>query len=299
MDNYERIYYCFCGDNCKFETMTKEQIIAAIAEATGNTPTNIDSAFITKVKEQNKGNALAFWIGTTAEYNALETKDDLCFYIKTDDTTLDDINKAIELINKNLAALEATTPNFKRLLTSADNMNDIKEDGVFYCQTISCPANYPYGNAGIIEVTTTGSKTTRIIQRVTRYGLAGTTTFRTLNESGKWNEWTEVVTTSKLEDSVETIKAETMLTAEIRTSGTDLNDYTTPGSYFFSGDYKPTNIPTGSNGWLLVLANDSRTMVKQIWFRAGTMNSNDHQTYIRTYINGSGWSNWHAVSVTQ
>ena len=298
MDNYERIYYCFCGDNCKFETMTKEQIIAAIAEATGNTPTNIDSAFITKVKEQNKGNALAFWIGTTAEYNALETKDDLCFYIKTDDTTLDDTNKAIEIINKNLAALEAETPNFKRLLTKEDDLNGIVEAGVYYASTASLPKNFPYTNAAVIEVVTAGSERTRIIQRATRYGMEGATTFRTLYE-GTWNEWTEVVTNSKLEDSVETIKAETMLTTEIRTSGTDLNDYTTPGSYFFSGDYKPTNIPTGSNGWLLVLANGSRTMVKQIWFRAGSMNSTDHQTYIRTYINGSGWSNWHAVSVTQ
>ena len=28
-----RKYYCICESNCKFETMTKEQILAAIAQA--------------------------------------------------------------------------------------------------------------------------------------------------------------------------------------------------------------------------------------------------------------------------
>lgn len=66
-----RTYYVFCKDNCRFESMTKEQIIAAIAEATGNTVTDVDSAFITKIKEQNAGTAIKFWVGTQAEYNAL------------------------------------------------------------------------------------------------------------------------------------------------------------------------------------------------------------------------------------
>lgn len=67
----EKTYYVFCSDDCKYEGMTKEQIIAAIAEATGATPTDIDSAFITKIKEQNKNGALTFWFGTESEYNAL------------------------------------------------------------------------------------------------------------------------------------------------------------------------------------------------------------------------------------
>jgi hypothetical protein len=67
----ERKYYVLCRDNCKFEGMTKEQIIAAIAEATGNTPTNIDDAFITKLLDQNKNAAMRLWVGTEAEYNAV------------------------------------------------------------------------------------------------------------------------------------------------------------------------------------------------------------------------------------
>lgn len=68
----DKIYYVFCSDDCRYEGMTREQIIAAIAEATGNVPTDIDSAFITKLKELNHNEALSFWLGTEAEFNALD-----------------------------------------------------------------------------------------------------------------------------------------------------------------------------------------------------------------------------------
>lgn len=97
----ERKYYVICGNNCKFESMTKEQIITAIQEAvsTGEIK-DIDAGFITKVKEQNAGNNLLFWVGTTAEYNALEEKDPNCFYIKTDDTTDADIKATLDYLNE-------------------------------------------------------------------------------------------------------------------------------------------------------------------------------------------------------
>lgn len=79
----DRNYYVLCDDNCRFEGMTKEQIIAAIAEATGTTPTQIDDAFITKIKEQNANAATKLWVGTKAQYNAIETKaDDVIYIIK-------------------------------------------------------------------------------------------------------------------------------------------------------------------------------------------------------------------------
>jgi hypothetical protein len=63
--------YALCDLNCKFETMTKEQIIAAIAEATGTTINDVDTAFITMLKEQNNGASIRFWVGTQADYNEL------------------------------------------------------------------------------------------------------------------------------------------------------------------------------------------------------------------------------------
>lgn len=115
MADYERVYFCFCADNCKFETMTKEQIINAIYEAvTTGEIKNIDAGFITKVKEQNKGNSLVFWLGTTAEYNAIETKDPNCFYIKTDEDALAGFDALIKTIQESINSLEIRANDFEK-----------------------------------------------------------------------------------------------------------------------------------------------------------------------------------------
>ena len=173
---------------------------------------------------------------------------------------------------------------YKRVLTSADDLNTLIEEGVYPYSTASIPQHCFYSNAGVVEVIKADSDTTRIIQRVTRYGLAGASAFRTLYE-GTWNDWTAYATADA-----------TIGCTDVTTKNTDLNDYKTSGSYFFSGSYTPANIPSGSNGWLLVLANSSGSMVKQLFFRAGSLTT-DHQTYLRTYINGSGWSGWHTINV--
>lgn len=102
----ERNYYVLCDDNCKFEGMTKEQIFEAIAEATGNTPVNIDDAFITKIKEQNSNIALKFWIGTQAEYNALESHIEDCFYITTDETDFERLEREVEQLTEDVETLQ-------------------------------------------------------------------------------------------------------------------------------------------------------------------------------------------------
>lgn len=66
-----RNYYVLCDDNCRFPAMTMEQVIAAIAEATGNVPSHIDDAFITKVLSSGEQKNIKFWFGTDAEFNAL------------------------------------------------------------------------------------------------------------------------------------------------------------------------------------------------------------------------------------
>lgn len=83
-------------------------------------------------------------------------------------------------------------------------------------------------------------------------------------------------------------------TVTVATTGTDLNDYTSTGFYYFSGSYTPTNIPAGSNGWLLVLSSNdgsSGAVIKQLWFRYGTINSNDHNTFVRTKSD-QAWGDW-------
>ncbi len=69
------------------------------------------------------------------------------------------------------------------------------------------------------------------------------------------------------------------------------NDYNAPGIFYFAQDYTPINAPAGVvNGYLIVIA-VTTTNIKQIWLRHGTVNSNDHEIYIRSY-NGTNWSSW-------
>ena len=68
----EQTYFCFREDNCKFETLTREQIENAITNATGTSTVDADSAYITKIKESNGNNNLTFWQGTEAQFNALK-----------------------------------------------------------------------------------------------------------------------------------------------------------------------------------------------------------------------------------
>lgn len=74
-------------------------------------------------------------------------------------------------------------------------------------------------------------------------------------------------------------------------TGTDLNDYTEPGIYFFDSSHTPTNIPVGVNGWLMVMKSPSSGAVKQLWFRQGTNETNSFNTYVRQY-SASAWSSW-------
>lgn len=73
---------------------------------------------------------------------------------------------------------------------------------------------------------------------------------------------------------------------------TSLNDYVETGIYFFyNSDVTPTDIPEGTNGWLVVLKGKTGVL-KQIWYRFGSA-GNHFRSFIRTRFNDDlGWSNW-------
>lgn len=77
---------------------------------------------------------------------------------------------------------------YKKIITSSDDLNDIKENGVYLYTTSSLPVNAPFENASVVEVIgyPTGT-TTQKIQRVTRYGNSGSA-YRGLSSSG-WSTW--------------------------------------------------------------------------------------------------------------
>ncbi len=99
----------------------------------------------------------------------------------------------------------------------------------------------------------------------------------------------------ELESEIENLKSKT-LTQMVKTADTDLNDYIEDGTYYFSTSYTPLNIPSGSNGWLQVFSSN-QLGVKQIWYRYGTANSNDFQTYVRTRTAANVWSDWKRFSI--
>lgn len=109
--------------NSSFEAMTKEQVLAAITQAVeGGTIGDVDTGFVTIIKEQNKGQGLMFWVGTTAEYEALATKPNNVLYIKTDDTSAADISSAI-------SALQAADNNFTEQISTLDtDLTEVKTD---------------------------------------------------------------------------------------------------------------------------------------------------------------------------
>lgn len=101
----KNVYALDAGKN-SFLTMTREQILAAITQAvsTGEIK-DIDAGFITKLQEMNKQGVLQLWVGTMAEFEALEEKNDNMLYLFTDDPTVTDIEgelKNLETQIKNI-----------------------------------------------------------------------------------------------------------------------------------------------------------------------------------------------------
>lgn len=98
--------YAFCDANCRWETLTKEQILSAIMQAVndGNI-TNIDAGFITTIKTINN-ESIRFFYGTQAQYDALpdEDKQNLNKVI-TDDTFRDGVNEAISALQSDVNGL--------------------------------------------------------------------------------------------------------------------------------------------------------------------------------------------------
>ena len=85
-----------------------------------------------------------------------------------------------------------------RLLTSADDLNNITNNGTYWYWTDSVPANAPYNNAAVVEVSGSESSTNQKIQRVTRYGVSGQSAFRALDTAG-WKEWAAYLTNADIQ----------------------------------------------------------------------------------------------------
>lgn len=121
--------YVFCGNNCRYEGMTKEQILTAIMQAVQNgSITDVDAGFVTTLKTIN-GKPLKFFYGTQAEYDALtaEQKAGL-FALITNDTTKEGLLEAIASLNSRTDILEKITEDLKGRAESLEGRADSLEE---------------------------------------------------------------------------------------------------------------------------------------------------------------------------
>ena len=82
-----------------------------------------------------------------------------------------------------------------------------------------------------------------------------------------------------------------MTQVDITSGPANLNDYKTPGLYYFSGGVTLTNAPnSATNGWLEVLL-ASNGAVKQLWHRHGSNPTTYMDEYVRLYAS-SAWGSW-------
>jgi len=109
-------HYIYDDLNNRIEGLSKEEIYALIDEviASGELPTEAQTAFVTALKSIVDGNPYKIGFCTTAEYNELEAQGELqedALYIITDDSSYNDLinyidNKILELKNNEIADLQ-------------------------------------------------------------------------------------------------------------------------------------------------------------------------------------------------
>lgn len=107
----ELIVYAICDNDCKYETYTREQFLAVLEQAIANGTLegiNENLPTVQKVANIRNNEALQFWSGTEAQFNALNmSADDYTnvvfrvsadgkIYICTDDTALETLKKELK-----------------------------------------------------------------------------------------------------------------------------------------------------------------------------------------------------------
>lgn len=102
--------YVFDDAKNAFEGMTKEQIVNAIAAATGLTPAEIDADVLTSaIKEQNAQKSVALWVGTQNEYNAIAQPDENTLYVVTDPHETNEMQNQINQLQAEIDTIVADT----------------------------------------------------------------------------------------------------------------------------------------------------------------------------------------------
>lgn len=157
--------YGFCENDCRREVYTKEQTVALLQAAidNGSLASCTGNVIISEVQEINKNVGLKFWLGTQAEYNAIENYSADVHYIITDDTTLESLNNAVAALQADesvtttkLATGSVTTEKLANGAVTAEKIAaGAIPPGVSYSKIVLDTVTFTDGNGKSIKVTPT------------------------------------------------------------------------------------------------------------------------------------------------
>ena len=120
--------YVICSNNCKYEGLTKEQILTAITQAVNEGSIgNIDTGFVTTIKTIN-GLPLRFFVGTQPEYEALTEEQKQGLYaIITNDTTASSMADMLTMLDATLTEhIETIGKEFANIIEGAYVVGEAK-----------------------------------------------------------------------------------------------------------------------------------------------------------------------------
>lgn len=155
------------------------------------------------------------------------------------------------------------------------------------------------------ELTTTKNRITSIYNELKSQDASLTRRIRDLeaatgssmNMFGHYYTQTQV--DNKLKEIYEKFKVKVISSpTDSSNANQNLNNYTESGMYFFTQTANAANLPSGCVNGILFVIDCTGGITKQIFYRYGTINTNDHQMFIRT--RGSNvWSDWARVLTTK
>lgn len=163
----DRKYYVMCDSGCKFESMTKEQILAAIAQAVNEgTIGDIDTGFVTTIKTIN-GTPLKFFVGTQSEYEALTAKErSNLFALITNDTSKEALFNAIELLQIEFDAFRDGIADGSVPAKNSENSKQLQipipENVGYYATPLQVVERFTEKGLYYAEIASTGAYTTQI-----------------------------------------------------------------------------------------------------------------------------------------
>ena len=188
--------YCYCDNNCKYETLDKEEILTAISQAvaTGSIG-NCDTGFITTIKTIT-GKPLKFFVGTQEEYEVLTAaqKQNL-FALITNDTTKEGLLRSIEELKTSHSELRQGLISGSFKVKNATNADRATTDqyGAEFNTNYFRTSNYIYSGNAVNGVIIYGKKRNGHAYIVNWYALAlGTYCFGLIHWSGSTTYSTEI-----------------------------------------------------------------------------------------------------------